>query len=223
MRIESTDECGEATGSRLRPEQASEERGDGPAGEVTVLLQSWAQGDAAAEDQLFERIYPELRRLAAYRLRSEHIMTLQLTELANETYLRLADQGAVQWSSRDHFFAVAATMARRILVDRARHRGRRKRGDGTIPLSLELDPSLEPTFKGVDIDVLDLDAALVELRRIQRDAAQIVELRFFGGHSVDETARILGLGKATVVRKWRFAKAWLTERLGGQEDTKRLG
>ena len=148
--------------------------------------------------------------MAAFRLHNELPSSVQLTELVSETYLRLVDQSQVDWHSRDHFFAIAATTVRRVLVDRARRRQRQKRGDCAARTPLDLE---QPTVPERDLDLLALDPALVELRRVQRTAEQVVELRCFGSQSVEETARRLGLGKATVVSKWRFAKAWLAMRL----------
>ena len=180
--------------------------------EFTRLLEAWAGGDELAQDRLFELIYPELRRLAAAKLFAEPSPpSIQATELVNEAYLKLVEQSRMHWQNRAHFLALSATLIRRILLDRAKSRGRSKRGSGQRPIALEHADALVP---GQDMELLALDQALVELARIRPDSARLVELRYFGGLSVDETAVVLGLGKATVVRRWRFAKAWLAERLG---------
>ena len=182
--------------------------------EVTRLLKAWADGDHASQERLFELVYPELRRVAATKLHGEpYAASIQTTELVNEVYLRLVGQSKVDWQCRAHFLALSATLIRRILLDRAKSRSRLKRGTGAVHISVD---QAEPFVAGRGVDVLALDQALVELARFQATTARIVELRFFGGQSVDQTAAILGLGKATVVRKWRFAKAWLAERLGSR-------
>ncbi|MEM1182629.1 MAG: ECF-type sigma factor [Acidobacteriota bacterium] len=184
--------------------------------EITRLLEAWAEGDELARERLFEVVYPELHRLAASKLFAEPTPpSIQATELVNEAYLKLVEQSSVSWQSRAQFLALSATLIRRILLDRAKSRGRSKRGSGKRPLSLDL---VETPVEGRPVELLALDAALVDLARIQPVAARLVELRYFGGLSVEETADVLGLGTATVVRRWRFAKAWLAERLGGTDD-----
>ncbi|MEM8997380.1 MAG: ECF-type sigma factor [Acidobacteriota bacterium] len=183
--------------------------------EITRLLEAWAEGDERARERLFEVVYPELHRLAAAKLFAEpRPPSIQATELVNEAYLKLVEQSRVTWQSRAQFLALSATLIRRILLDRAKSRGRAKRGSGQRPLSLE---HAEPLVDGQSVELLALDRALVELARIQPAAARLVELRYFGGLSVEETADVLGLGTATVVRRWRFAKAWLAERLAGAD------
>ncbi|MDA8020882.1 MAG: ECF-type sigma factor [Thermoanaerobaculia bacterium] len=181
-------------------------------GDVTELLKEWSQGCVKSEEQLFALMYPELRKIAsARRFGWPFPVSVQTTELVNEAYLRLVDQSRTDWRSRSHFLALSATFIRRILLDRARRRLRLKRGAGVSEVSLDW---VEPPVSARDEELLALDQALVELARIQSTGARVVELRFFGGQSIEETASILGLGSATVVRRWRFAKAWLAERLG---------
>ena len=188
----------------LRPEAPSSTAGD-----ITILLESWSAGEPTSQDRLFERVYPELRQIAAKRLRGEpHPPSIQATELVGETFLRLVEQSRVEWRSRSQFFALSATLIRRILVDRAKSRRRLKRGAGAPHLSIDL---LESWLPVETVDVMDLDEALAALAKIQARTARLVELRFFGGLSIDETSDVLSLSKATVVRRWRFAKAWLKE------------
>lgn len=218
MRVTSSNSC--ASGSQgARPSKITGRAPKRPAeggpsaagGGVTGLLQSWAAGDHGAQERLFERVYPELRRLAAAKLyREPYPASIQATDLVGEAYLRLVDQSRVDWQCRAQFFAISATLIRRILVDRAKRRVRLKRGAGAVRVSLD---RVDPSVPGQDVDLLALDQALVDLARIRASSARIVELRYFGGLSIDETADTLGLGPATVVRQWRFAKAWLAERL----------
>ena len=178
-----------------------------PSEDVTQLLIHWSNGDAQAVDRLLPLVYGELRRIAARHLRAEREgHTLQPTALVHEAYLRLVDQTRVQWQNRAHFFGVAAQSMRRILVDHARRHAAAKRGNPAQKLSLDeaLEVGSEPAP-----DLLALDEALKELEKIDPQKSRIVELRFFGGLSVEETAEVMGLGTATVVRHWSMAKAWL--------------
>lgn len=178
---------------------------------ITAWLVAWAAGDREAERRLFDLVYPELKRLARQRLaREQGRITLGATDLVNEAYLRLVAQRG--WQNRHQFFAVSATFLRWILVDHAKHGRRRKRGSDAVHLAL--DEELLPGGAGPDLDLLALDQALVELARIRTLAARIVELRFFAGLSVEEAAEALGASRATVLRQWRFARAWLACRLG---------
>lgn len=180
---------------------------------VTAWLQAWTAGDREAGEHLFALVYPELKKLARRFLARERAdVPLGATELVHETFLRLVAQRQDHWQNRDQFFALAATLARRVLVDQAKHGRRRKRGGGVIHVTFEegLLPG-EP----LNVDLLALDDALVELARIRLTTARIVELRFFAGLDLVETARILGVSRATVLRQWRFAKAWLAQKLGG--------
>lgn len=186
-----------------------------PAKAVTHLLLEWRSGNQAALDQLMPLVYDELRRLAAHYMRSERPdHTLQATALVNEAYLHLIDMD-VGWQNRAHFFAVAARLMRRLLVDHAKAHRRAKRGSGGRKLSLDeaLDVSVEPAS-----DVLALDEALNRLATLDPRKSQIIELHFFGGLSNEETAEALGLSRATVQRELRLAKAWLNHELKSSDE-----
>jgi RNA polymerase sigma factor (TIGR02999 family) len=175
--------------------------------EVTRLLVQLTDGDGAAMDELLPLVYAELRRLAASYLRRERSdHTLQPTALVHEAYLRMVDQTQVRWQNRAHFFGVAAQMMRRILVDHARSQHAEKRGGDAQKLSLDenIDVSGERAA-----DLVALDEALSRLAEIDPQKSRVVELRFFGGLSVEETAEVLGVSAPTVKRHWRLAKAWL--------------
>jgi RNA polymerase sigma factor (TIGR02999 family) len=175
--------------------------------QVTKLLRDWSNGDQSALEQLTPLVYGELRRLAGRYLRKERPdHTLQSTALVHEAFIRLVDQREVKWQNRAHFFGVAAQMIRRILVDHARSRQANKRGSGAPKLSL--DEALA-TPERRDLDLLALDDALNSLAKIDPQQARIVELRFFTGLTVEETAEVLGISPATVKRDWVTAKAWL--------------
>jgi RNA polymerase sigma factor (TIGR02999 family) len=183
-------------------------------GKVTELLRAWRQGDRAAEADLLPLVYGELRARAARALgreRSDH--TLQPTALVHEAYLRLVGQEQVDWQDRAHFFAIAAKLMRQILIDHARRHGSAKRGGGREPVSLEVVG--EVAGQAPAADLLALDEALTRLARFDPAAAQVVELRYFGGLTVEETAGALGRSASTVVRQWRAARAWLWDELGG--------
>jgi RNA polymerase sigma factor (TIGR02999 family) len=176
---------------------------------VTELLRAWSRGDAAAQDELLPLIYQELRRRAAAQLRRERRgHTLQPTALVHEAYLRLVDQD-VAWKSRAHFFSLASEMMRRVLVDHARGRKADKRAGGT---RVELDEALAISEER-DVDLVLLDQALAELSDLDPRHGRIVELRFFGGLTLEETASVLGISPATVKREWTLARAWLYGRL----------
>ena len=186
-----------------------------PAADVTGLLLAWGRGDQSAADQLVPAVYEELRRHAERAMRregGEH--TLQATALVHESYLRLVDQRRVQWRNRAHFFAIASTVMRRILVDHARARLTAKRGGGAAPVSLA---AAEPaTPEGTDeADLLALHEALEKLAVLDPDQARLVELRYFGGLTIEETAEALAVSPATVKREWALARAWLRRELGG--------
>lgn len=186
--------------------------------EVTELLKESAQGNRAALDQLLPLVYNELRGIADRYLRREREdHTLQATALVHEAYLRLIDQRNVEWQNRAHFFGVAAQMMRRILVDHARAHQTAKRGSGGIKVSL--DDVLEISDEQMD-SMLVLDEALSALEQIDPQKSRIVELRFFGGLSIEETAAALDIGTATVIRQWRMAKAWLYNEVTGEEENK---
>jgi RNA polymerase sigma factor (TIGR02999 family) len=178
-----------------------------PPREITQLLLEWRQGDTRALDKLMPLVYDELRRLARLYMageRPDH--TLQTTALINEAYLRLADHKEMAWQNRAHFFAVAAQAMRRILVDHARTRDAAKRGGGAPKASLE-EAALLAEEQAVEL--LALDDALGDLARVDPRKSRVVELRYFGGLSVEETAEVLGVSPVTVMREWRAAKAWL--------------
>jgi RNA polymerase sigma factor (TIGR02999 family) len=187
--------------------------------DITGLLLQWSQGSQgseAARNELISLLYSELRGIAASSMsaeRAEH--TLQPTALVHETWFKLIDQRRVQWRDRAHFFGVAAGLMRRILVDHARKRGAQRRGGGEDKLSLDDVLSMDevPGAGGKGIDVLALDSALEQLSQLDEKQARIVELRFFGGLSADETAEAVGLSRASVYREWDLAKAWLHRRL----------
>jgi RNA polymerase sigma factor (TIGR02999 family) len=184
---------------------------DAAGGEPTKqLLADWANRDPSARDELVPIVYEELRRLAHHYMRGEREgHTLQTTALVNEVYLRLAGIDGLQWRDRAHFFAMAATLMRRVLVDHARQRGRDKRGGGVsvVPLD-ETAVSPQP-----EVDVVALDEALQRLDAVDPQQCRVVELRFFAGLSVEETAEALGISAATVKRDWATARLWLYHEL----------
>jgi RNA polymerase sigma factor (TIGR02999 family) len=178
-----------------------------PNHEVTELLRAWSDGDAGARDRLMPLVYQELRqRAAAFLRRERRSHTLQPTALVHEAYLRLVDQRRAVWRNRAQFMGVAAEMMRRVLVDRARaHRAAKRSGNWA---RVTLDPALAAT-EAIDVRVLDLDAALIELASFDPRRSRIAELRFFGGLSLEETGEVLGISLATVERDWQVARAWL--------------
>lgn len=192
------------------------------ASDITHLLRAWTGGDRAALDQLTPLVYGQLRQLAAHHMRKErpgHL--LQTTALVNEAYLRLLSGGAVEWRDRAHFFAVSSRVLRRVLVDAARKRLAVKRGGPLAHVAqgsdIELDRFPAPaTDKPAEICALD--AALSSLAQLDARRAQVIELRFFGGLSIEETAEALGVSPQTVMRDWRLARAWLTRELGGSRS-----
>ncbi len=178
-------------------------------GELTKLLIAWSRGDERALDQLAPLVYAELHRLAHRHMNREHAgHTLQTTALVHEAFLRLLGNPQENWQSRAHFYAIASQMMRRILVDYARANLRAKRGGELTRIALEgIDlPVSEPALNP---DVIALDAALEKLAEIDLRRSRVVELRFFGGLSVEETAYVLQVSPDTIVRDWRVAKAWL--------------
>jgi RNA polymerase sigma factor (TIGR02999 family) len=179
--------------------------------DVTTLLLEWSGGRQEALNQLAPLVYDELRRIAARQLRMERgDHTLQSTGLVHEVYLKLIDQQRVQWNDRDHFFAVASQMIRRILVSYARARNSAKRGGGKTRLLFDEAIALPGRREA---DLLALDDALEALSQIDHQQGRIVELRFFGGLSIEATAGVLGISPATVKRDWKVAKAWLYREL----------
>jgi RNA polymerase sigma factor (TIGR02999 family) len=180
--------------------------------EVTQLLQQWSSGQEQALDRLLPQIYDELKKLAASYLRRERAdHTLQPTALVNEAFLKLVDQRSAKWQNRAHFFGIAAQAMRRILVDHARAHAASKRGGGMRKVPLE-DAGL--IGWDVDVDLIALDDALTRLAVMDRQQSRIVELRFFGGLTMEETALVMHISPATVGREWRMAKAWLSAELG---------
>ena len=182
----------------------------------TVLLQAWGRGDKAAFDALVPLVHEELRRLARRYMRQERTgHTLQATALVNEAYLRLIDLKRMQWQHRAHFLAMAARLMRRILVDSARSRRYQKRGGGAPKVSLDeaLMVSSEPGR-----DLVALDDALAALAAMDPRKGQVVEMRFFGGLTVEETAEALRVSVDTVTREWRLAKVWLLRELSARRD-----
>lgn len=180
---------------------------------VTQLLVDWRSGDSQALDQLMPLVYQELRKVARHSMRSEGPITLQATALVNEAYIRLVDM-EVEWQDRVHFFAIAASLMRRILVDEARRRRALKRGGPERPLPLEdADSALEP-----DAELVALDDALTDLAKVDERKARVVELRHFAGLTIAETAEALRIGHATVERDLKMALAWLNREMSRKRD-----
>lgn len=181
--------------------------------QVTALLQQWSRGDRDALEKLTPLVYEELRGIAAGYMRDERPgHTLQATALVHEAYVRLIGQKRVSWQNRAHFFGIAAQLMRRILIDHARRRQAAKRGvGGAIRLTAGVDVAGAPEQ---DFDLLAIDGALSRLERLDAAQARIVELRFFGGLTVEETAEVAGISTATVKREWRTARAWLRHEVG---------
>ena len=178
---------------------------------VTQLLIEWSQGNRAALDQLMPLVYDDLRKLARSHLRHERPdHTLQATALVHEAYLRLIDQHSVTWQNRAHFFGIASQMMRRILVNYAVSRGAQKRGG--LAQTVSLDDAVGLSGER-ELDLVALDEALKELERLDPRQSRIVELRFFGGLSIEETAEVLNISPATVKREWTTAKLWLRRQM----------
>lgn len=184
----------------------------GETSDTTRLLREWANGDQAALDRLAPRVYRELRRMAGNFMKNEnHGRTMQATALVHEAYLKLVEVDNVDWQHRAHFFAVAAQVMRHILLDAARKRGSAKRGGKAARVNLDEIPDLAG---GRDAQVIALDEALKRLAEVDRRKAHVVELRFFGGLSVAETAAVLKVSQETVMRDWKFSRAWLRSESG---------
>jgi RNA polymerase sigma factor (TIGR02999 family) len=186
-----------------------------PPNDVTQLLVAWGNGDQAARDELMPLVYAELHRLAHRHIKKERPgHTLQTSALVNEAFVRLVDQRDVHWQSRAHFFGIAAQMMRRILVDYARKRRFAKRGGDQLQVSLneELVAANQRSA-----DVVLLDDALTQLAEIDERKSKVVELKFFGGLSIEETAEALGVSPGTVMRDWTLAKAWLRRAMSRNE------
>lgn len=189
---------------------------DSRPGEVTRLLHALSAGDASALEQLTPLLYGELRNLARRQMRGESAShTLQPTALVHEAFLRLLGQREAAWQNRQHFLSVAAQVMRRVLVDHARRRRAGKRGGGASGVAISVAAGAISGSAGDPLDLIALDQALARLAELDSRQARIVELRYFGGLSVDETAHVLDLSPATVKRDWQFAKAWLVRELSG--------
>ena len=209
--------CGKGRLGRLQVSvYPIETMGDGLSSnrEVTQLLRAWTAGDQRALEKLTPLVYEQLHRVAQrYMAGQRPGHTLQTTALVNEAYLRLVDCSQVNWQDRAHFMAVSAQLMRRILIDFARSRGYQKRGGNIVHLSLDDAPSVsnEP-----DADLVALDDALKVLAEVDDRKSKVVELKFFGGLSIEETAEVLKVSTETVVRDWRLARAWLLRELSGE-------
>lgn len=187
------------------PPQVDPERAN-----VTDLLRAWRAGESNAGEDLLAKIYTELRKLAAAQLRAERTgHTLQATALAHEAFLRLVDQRKVDWHDRAHFFSLAATMMRRVLIDHARSRAARKRSRPDEPITIATGP-------GSDVELLDLDRALSKLQELYPRQARVVEMRYFADLEIEEVAHCLETSPATVKRDWQFARAWLSAELNAK-------
>jgi len=187
-----------------------------PQTQITQLLKQWQEGDSGALESLMPLVYAELKRLAGSYLRRERPNhTLQSAALVNEAYLRLVDQNQTQWQNKAHFFGIAAQMMRRILADHARGHNAAKRGAG-IP-KLELDEAMAHA-QARNVNLLALEEALQKLENLDPQQGKIVELRFFGGLSIEDTANVLGISPATVKRDWSIARAWLFRELGARRQ-----
>jgi RNA polymerase sigma factor (TIGR02999 family) len=195
---------------------------DGKSARCNPALLKWSQGDQEALEDLLPMVYRELHKIAHRYLnkeRGEH--TLQTTALVHEAYIKLIDQTRVQWQNRAHFFGIAAQAMRRILVDNARQRLAGKRGKGAEKISIddkEIDISDEKAS-----NLVELDFALKKLAELEPNKSRLVELRYFGGLSLEETAEVLGVSRPTVIRQWRLAKAWLYKEISGEDSVKDKG
>jgi RNA polymerase sigma factor (TIGR02999 family) len=181
--------------------------------DITDLLNRWSAGDAKAFEQMVPLVYSDLKRVAQHSLQNEQrVFTLDCTALVHEAYLRLVNQDRMQWSGRAHFFGAAAQAMRRILVEHARHRLAQKRGSGAHHESLDraIAVALEP-----DLNVIELNDALNELAVADPETAQVIELRCFGGLSIEETAEVMSASPSSITRFWSFGRAWLYRRLRG--------
>ncbi len=196
-------------------------------GEVTRLLQRWADGEAGALEALWPLVYDDVRRLARRQMareRGDH--TLQGTALVNEAFIRLAGQRVLEWQNREQFLSLAAQIMRRVLVDHARQRGAQRRGDGAKKVSMHdtqaaFEVEAVQALDSLDddrVDVLAIDAALTRLQQIDAPQGRIVELRYFGGLTLEETASVTGISLASVKREWAMARAWLRRELASLES-----
>ena len=196
-------------------------------GEITHLLHRWSQGDVSALDTLWPLVYDDVRRLARRQLASERgERTLQGTALVNEAFIKLLGQRSAQWQNRSQFLAVASQIMRRVLVDHARRRHAQRRGQNAQKLSLDDSQAAAEienvqaaqAFDNDKIDILAIDAALLRLEQIDATQCQIVELRYFGGLTIEETAETVGVSPATVKREWTMARAWLRRELATMDQ-----
>jgi RNA polymerase sigma factor (TIGR02999 family) len=182
---------------------------------ITQLLALWKSGDRSVEAELINAVYPVLRDIARAQLRRQSgVFTLQATELANEAYSKLFVEQNADWKNRDHFYAIAATIIRRVVIDYSRLRGTEKRGGGTIFIALDEVREDQAPIIDDTVDWLAVDAALTAFARFDADCARVVELKFFSGLTNEKIAEVEGSSIATVGRQWRFAKAWLGRHLG---------
>lgn len=189
--------------------------GSASSSQITGLLLRWSGGESAAREALIPLVYEELRRLARQSLASQRPdHTLQSTALVHEAYLRLVGRTSVHWENRVHFFAVAAQLMRRILVDHARKQRAAKRGGKQVTLTLDESLGLP---KKPEVDLVALDDALRELAELDQRQSQIVELRFFSGLSIEDSSRVLGISPATVKREWATARTWLYQQMSPEE------
>ena len=187
--------------------------------DVTELLAAWVDGDKTALDRLTPLVYAELRRLARHYMRREPAgHTLETTALVHEAYLRLVQQASTKWQNRAHFFAISSQLMRRILVDMARNRRAQRRGGGQVTFSLDEALTI-PSARAKEL--VALDDALTQLEKLDERRCRVVEMRFFGGLSVEETASVLRISPDTVMREWKRARAWLQSemtRAGGEQS-----
>jgi RNA polymerase sigma-70 factor (ECF subfamily) len=181
--------------------------------QVTQLLRAWSSGDEAALEELLPLVEAELRRLARiYMARERDGHTLQTTALVNEAFIRLIDARGLRWQDRAHFLGISARLMRRVLVDHARSRGYKKRGAGAQRVTLDEGMAVSP---GPDVDIVALDRALDALAQVDERKSRVIELRYFGGLTVEETAEVLHVSIDTIKRDWRLAKLWLLRELEG--------
>lgn len=184
-----------------------------PRGEISELLQAWSNGESGAADEIMPLVYGELRRQARRYLRRERANhTLQSTALVHEAYIRLVGQRDVTWQNRAHFFGIAAEMMRRILVNYALRAACEKRGGEAVTIAID-GGTLQIADRSADVNLIELDEALDRLAELDARQARVVELKYFGGLSIEETAEVLGVSNATVKREWNIARTWLRAEL----------
>lgn len=186
---------------------------------ITQLLWRWREGDKQIDNALARGLYPLLHAIARNQARRNPSLTLSTTELLHETYLRIAEQRDVAWRNRGHFLSIAATVARRVVIDYLRERSAQKRGSGVAAVALADLADSEVPLVDDQQDWIGLDQALTRLQTLDPDAARTVELRLFAGLEVDEVARVCEVSPSTIARQWRFARAWLAEQLEIQPQT----